>query len=127
MLADLATVTSREADSVLIGRYVGAGPLGHYDRGNKLAIVGHDGWLFYKPGVLHVGGPGLLDADVRASRQKDALDAGCLFALDSDAHDVDQFWYTEIALAHAKLAGIPAARVINCWPTAKLIDWLGDR
>ncbi len=44
--------------------------------GNKLAIVGRSGWLYYKPGVLHVGGPGLLDADVRASRQKDALDAG---------------------------------------------------
>lgn len=39
MLADLATVTSREADSILIGRYIGAAPLGHYDRGNKLAIV----------------------------------------------------------------------------------------
>jgi PST family polysaccharide transporter len=39
MLADLATVTSREADSVLIGRYIGAAPLGFYDRGNKLAIV----------------------------------------------------------------------------------------
>ncbi|WP_228126583.1 lipopolysaccharide biosynthesis protein [Candidatus Viadribacter manganicus] len=39
MLADLATVTSREADSMLIGRYVGAAALGNYDRGNKLAIV----------------------------------------------------------------------------------------
>ena len=39
MLADLATVTSREADSILLGRYVGAAPLGFYDRGNKLAIV----------------------------------------------------------------------------------------
>lgn len=39
MLADLATVTSREADSILIGRYVGAASLGFYDRGNKLAIV----------------------------------------------------------------------------------------
>jgi PST family polysaccharide transporter len=39
MLADLATVTSREADSMLIGRYIGAASLGHYDRGNKLAIV----------------------------------------------------------------------------------------
>lgn len=44
--------------------------------GNKLAIIGQDGWLYYKPGVLHVGGPGVLDADVHASRQKDALDAG---------------------------------------------------
>ncbi len=44
--------------------------------GNKLAIIGQDGWLYYKPGVTHVGGPGLLDAGVHASRQKDALDAG---------------------------------------------------
>jgi hypothetical protein len=44
--------------------------------GNKLAIIGRQGWLYYKPGVLHVAGPGLLDADVHASRQKDALDAG---------------------------------------------------
>src|SRR5689334_17349569 len=33
--------------------------------GNKLAIIGRDGWLYYKPGVLHVGGPGVLDADVQ--------------------------------------------------------------
>jgi len=39
MLADGATVMSREADAILIGRYVGGVPLGHYDRGNKLAIV----------------------------------------------------------------------------------------
>lgn len=39
ILADLATVTSREADSILLGRYVGAAQLGFYDRGNKLAIV----------------------------------------------------------------------------------------
>lgn len=44
--------------------------------GNKLAIIGQQGWLYYKPGVLHVGGPGVLDADVHASRQKDVLDAG---------------------------------------------------
>ena len=39
MLADGATVLAREADSVLLGRYVGGVALGHYDRGNKLAIV----------------------------------------------------------------------------------------
>lgn len=44
--------------------------------GNKLAIVGHGGWLYYKPGVLHVGGPGLLDQNVHAVREKEALDAG---------------------------------------------------
>ncbi len=39
MLADGATVLAREADSVLLGRYAGGVALGHYDRGNKLAIV----------------------------------------------------------------------------------------
>lgn len=44
--------------------------------GNKLAVVGHDGWLYFTPGVLHVGGPGFLDRATQASREKDALDAG---------------------------------------------------
>lgn len=39
MVAEGATVMAREADSVLIGRYVGGAPLGFYDRGNKLAII----------------------------------------------------------------------------------------
>jgi histidinol phosphatase-like PHP family hydrolase len=56
-----------------------------------------------------------------------ALAAGCLFALDSDAHTVDQFAYVETALAHARLAGIPPARIVNCWPTDRLLAWLSDR
>ncbi|MBX9747127.1 MAG: lipopolysaccharide biosynthesis protein [Hyphomonadaceae bacterium] len=39
MVAEGATVMAREADSVLIGRYVGGAQLGFYDRGNKLAII----------------------------------------------------------------------------------------
>src|SRR6478735_5155955 len=44
--------------------------------GNKLAVVGHDGWLYFTPGVLHVGGPGFLDRTIQNGREKDALDAG---------------------------------------------------
>ena len=44
--------------------------------GNKLALVGRAGWLYYKPGVLHVSGPGFLDHDLQTSREKDALDSG---------------------------------------------------
>lgn len=54
---------------------------------------------------------------------KRALSAGCLFAIDSDAHSGAELAYAELALAHARLAGIPAARVINTWPAAKLHDW----
>jgi alginate O-acetyltransferase complex protein AlgJ len=44
--------------------------------GNKLAVVGHDGWLYFTPGVLHVAGPGFLDRAGQQSREKEALDAG---------------------------------------------------
>jgi putative hydrolase len=54
----------------------------------------------------------------------DALAAGCLFALDSDAHTTGQLSHAEPALAHARLAGIPAERIVNCWPLDRLLAWL---
>lgn len=56
-----------------------------------------------------------------------ALDAGCLFALDSDAHSPPELRNAETAIAHASLAGIPAARVINCWETDRLLAWFARR
>ena len=53
-----------------------------------------------------------------------ALDAGCLFALDSDAHTTAQLSYADTALAHARLAGIPSERIVNCWPLERLVSWL---
>ena len=55
-----------------------------------------------------------------------ALEAGCLFALDSDAHTTTQLSFAETALAHARLAGIPAKRIVNCWPLDRLLTWLSD-
>jgi histidinol phosphatase-like PHP family hydrolase len=52
-----------------------------------------------------------------------ALDAGCVFALDSDAHGAADLEFAETAIAHARLAGIPAERVINCWPVERLLEW----
>jgi putative hydrolase len=56
-----------------------------------------------------------------------AVEAGCLFALDSDAHAPAQLSYAETAIAHARLASIPTERVINCWPRARLLEWLEAR
>jgi len=68
------------------------------------------------------GDPARQDLDhTLASR---ALQAGCLFALDSDAHTTTQLSYAETALAHARLAGIPAQRIVNCWPLDRLLAWL---
>jgi histidinol phosphatase-like PHP family hydrolase len=68
------------------------------------------------------GDPARQDMDFAMAHS--AVEAGCLFALDSDAHAVDQLSYAETAIAHARLAGIPADRVINCWPLQRLLDWL---
>jgi putative hydrolase len=71
------------------------------------------------------GDPSRQDLDYTLAAR--AVKAGCLFALDSDAHATDQWWYAETAVAHARLAGVPRARVVNCWPLARLLDWAGRR
>ena len=64
--------------------------------------------------------------DVDYSLARGALDAGCLFALDSDAHTTAQLSYAETAVAHARLAGIPTDRIVNCWPLDRLLAWLAE-
>jgi histidinol phosphatase-like PHP family hydrolase len=56
-----------------------------------------------------------------------AKKAGCVFALDSDAHAANQLWMADYALAHARLAGIPAERIVNCWPVAGILQWAHTR
>jgi histidinol phosphatase-like PHP family hydrolase len=53
-----------------------------------------------------------------------ALAAGCVFALDSDAHSVAELAHADVAIAHARLAGVPADRIVNCWPLDLLDAWL---
>lgn len=67
------------------------------------------------------GDPRRQDIDHSLARQ--ALEAGCIFALDSDAHATDEWEFAETAIAHARLAGIPMERVINCWPLDFLLNW----
>jgi len=67
------------------------------------------------------GDPRRQDIDHLLARR--ALDAGCIFALDSDAHAVDEWAFAETAIAHARLAQIPSERVINCWPVDFLLEW----
>jgi histidinol phosphatase-like PHP family hydrolase len=65
------------------------------------------------------------DIDFELARH--ALDAGCIFALDSDAHAIGELRFSEYAIAHARLAGIPATRVINCWSNEELEEWMKQR
>jgi len=62
------------------------------------------------------------DIDFELARH--ARDAGCIFALDSDAHSTGELRFTDYAIAHARLAGIPSSRVINCWSNDELDEWM---
>jgi histidinol phosphatase-like PHP family hydrolase len=65
--------------------------------------------------------------DIDFALAREAADAGCMFALDSDAHSIGELRFTDFAIAHARLAGIPADRVINCWADEKLEAWMAQR
>jgi histidinol phosphatase-like PHP family hydrolase len=56
-----------------------------------------------------------------------AREAGCLFAVDSDAHTSAQLRYARIGLAHARLAQLPADRILNCWPVKDILKWAKRR
>jgi histidinol phosphatase-like PHP family hydrolase len=65
--------------------------------------------------------------DIDWTLAKQALDAGCIFALDSDGHSIDELKFTDYAIAHARLAPIPLKRVINCWSDRDLTNWMRER
>jgi histidinol phosphatase-like PHP family hydrolase len=61
--------------------------------------------------------------DVHYELAARALEQGCLFALDSDAHSHPELEFADIAIAHARLAGIPQERIVNYWSEKKFLDW----
>jgi putative hydrolase len=52
-----------------------------------------------------------------------ALDAGCLFSIDSDAHAPGQLDFLQYGAARATKAGVPAERIITTWPLDRLLEW----
>lgn len=51
--------------------------LSHYGRaGNKRAVIGADGWLYYKPGITFLSGPRFLDSQVIQEKERAARDDG---------------------------------------------------
>jgi histidinol phosphatase-like PHP family hydrolase len=61
--------------------------------------------------------------DVPYALAERALQFGCIFALDSDAHSNPELEFADIAIAHARLAGIPEERIVNYWGEEKFLDW----
>ncbi|MET0954541.1 MAG: PHP domain-containing protein [Cryobacterium sp.] len=52
-----------------------------------------------------------------------ALDAGCLFSIDSDAHAPGQLDFLAYGAARASANGVPAERIVNTWPVDRLLEW----
>ncbi|MER5636128.1 PHP domain-containing protein [Kitasatospora sp. NPDC002227] len=52
--------------------------------------------------------------------------AGCLFAVDTDAHAPGQLSWQVYGCARAAKAGIAAERIVTTWPEADLLAWTGS-
>jgi putative hydrolase len=52
-----------------------------------------------------------------------ALEAGCLFSIDTDAHAPGQLCFQDYGCARAVDNGIPVERIVNTWPLDRLLEW----
>ena len=54
---------------------------------------------------------------------KEAVAAGCLFSIDTDAHAPGQLDWQQYGCARAAECGVPAERIVNTWPVDELLAW----
>jgi putative hydrolase len=52
-----------------------------------------------------------------------ALEAGCLFSIDSDAHAPGQLGLIDYGAARAVSNGVPPERIVTTWPLERLLGW----
>jgi putative hydrolase len=54
-----------------------------------------------------------------------ALEAGCMVAIDTDAHAPGQLSWQPYGCERAHLCGVTAERVVNAWNAEALLSWTG--
>jgi putative hydrolase len=52
-----------------------------------------------------------------------ALELGCLFSIDSDAHAPGQLDFLDYGTARAERLDVPLDRIVNSWPIDRLLAW----
>lgn len=52
-----------------------------------------------------------------------ALETGCLFAIDTDAHAPGQLDFQAYGCERAQRLGVPPERIVNTWPLEDLLAW----
>jgi len=65
--------------------------------------------------------PERLDPPRRLLRQ--AVEAGCLFSIDTDAHAPGQLDWQPYGCARAQECEVPVDRIVNTWPVQELLAW----
>lgn len=69
--------------------------------------------------------PERLDPPRELLRQ--AVAAGCLFTLSTDAHAPGQLDWQPYGCARAQECGVPADRIVTTWPVERLLEWTSAR
>jgi putative hydrolase len=54
-----------------------------------------------------------------------AIELGCVFSIDSDAHAPGQLDFLSYGCARAEELGLDPDRIVNTWPTERLLTWAG--
>ena len=54
-----------------------------------------------------------------------ALEAGCLFSIDSDAHAPGQLDFLQYGAERAQRLGVPLDRIVTSWTRERLLQWAG--
>ncbi len=54
-----------------------------------------------------------------------AIQTGCLFSIDTDAHAPGQLDWQPYGCERAMACGVPAGRIVNTWDVAELLVWTG--
>ena len=52
-----------------------------------------------------------------------ALEIGCDFSIDTDAHAPGQLDFLGYGAQRALDAGVPVERIVNTWPAEQLLEW----
>ncbi|WP_420123232.1 PHP domain-containing protein [Nakamurella sp.] len=58
---------------------------------------------------------------------RQAVAAGCLFSIDTDAHAPGQLDWQPYGCARAQECGVPVDRIVNTWPLDRLLTWTNRR
>jgi putative hydrolase len=56
-----------------------------------------------------------------------AIEAGCFFSIDTDAHAPGQLEWQYLGCEQAAVAGVPIERVVNGWAVDQLLEWTGKQ